>query len=299
MTVSEVLFGGFRVIYRNWPLILIQLAVQFIMIILIMAFLLFIVFSSYDLAGALGKEEFLPQALFSAPNELPVSPLLFIFFFFLIGVGVMLVNIFLSGGIRGLLRDVLVGKREFHLRKFFTYGTYFFGRLFALSLFFFLTICIFLSVAAGAFGLPIYFLRGCGTAGLVMCILLGLLGLFLYFMVALSLSLVFFYSQVVIVLEDYGVRQAVKNTLVFIKGNLGPVLRLFFSLILCTLGLAFILSFFNFFSIFPLLLPGRTIFLLPLSLLSKLCHQGALVYFSLFSIASTMILYLDLRKERL
>ena len=301
MTITEAIKEGFKITYRNWPLILIQFVAQIILGFLFIIPILFIIFSLGFYTG-LPKGEFAPEVFLSGISEHPLLMVICGLFFLLIWIGAILLGIFLRGGIKGIFRDALIKKEKFTLRRFFRYGGYFFRRLFFLWLLFFLAFHILFLILGGIFGLPIYLLiQKCQEAGMVFGILLGILGFFLLLLANLALGLVFSYSGIVIVVEDSILRKAVKRALAFIKRNLGPVLGLFFLLILISIGVIGVFISFDLLLKISASIPGigagMLIFLLPLRFLSNVVQSGAQIYLTLFTIASTMVLYLSLSKK--
>lgn len=292
MTITEAIKEGFKATYRNWPLILIQFVAQIILGFLFILPILFIIFSLGFYAG-LTKGEFTPELFQQGLRTHPLLIVICGLFFLLIWIGAILLGIFLRGGIKGIFRDGLIKKEKFTLRRFFRYGGYFFKRLFFLWLLFFLAFHVLFLILGGIFGLPIYLLiQKCQEAGIVFGVLLGILGFFLLLLASLALGLIFSYSGIVIVVEDSILRKAVKRALAFIKRNLGPVLGLFFLLILISIGAMIPLAIFGSF----LGILGSTLTLSAILLLFNLIQSGAQIYLALFSIASTMVLYLGLRK---
>ncbi len=301
MTITEAIKEGFKTTYRNWPLILIQFVIQIILGLLFIVPVLFILFSLGFYAG-LTKGEF---SLELFQQGLRAHPLLIVIcglFFLLIWIGAILLGIFLKGGIKGIFRDALIKKEKFTLRRFFRYGGYFFKRLFLLWLLFFLAFHILFLTLGGIFGLPVYLLiQKCQEAGMVFGVLLGILGFFLLLLASLTLGLVFSYSGIVIVVEDSILKRAVKKAFSFIRRNLGPVLGLFFLFILIGIGVIGVFISFDLLLKIPASIPGigagMLIFLLPLRFLLNFVQSGAQIYLTLFTIASTMALYLSLSKK--
>lgn len=300
MTVTEAIREGFKATYRNWPLILIQFVVQTILGFLFIVPIIFIILSLGFYTG-LTRGEFAPEVFLSGLSTHPLLIVICGLFLFLIWIGAILLGIFLRGGIKGIFRDALMKKEKFVLRRFFRYGGYFFKRLFLLWFLFFLAFHILFLVLGGIFGLPIYLLvQKYQAAGMIFGILLGILGFFLLLLALLALGLIFSYSGIVIVVEDSILKRAVKRALTFIKRNLGPVLGLFFLLILISIGVVGIFISFDLLLKIPTSLPGigtgLIFLLLPLRLILNLVQSGAQIYLALFSIASTMVLYFSLRK---
>jgi len=300
MTVTEAIREGFKATYRNWPLILIQFVFQIILGLLFIVPVLFILFSLGFYAG-LTKGEFSPELFQQGLRAHPLLIVICGLFFLLIWIGALLLGIFLRGGIGGIFRDALLKKERFTLRKFFRYGGYFFKRLFLLWLLFFLAFHILFLVLGGIFGLPIYLLiQKCQGIGMVFGVLLGILGFLLLLLALLALGLIFSYSGIVIVVENSVLKRAVKKASSFIKRNLGPILGLFFLLILIGIGVVGVFISFDLLLKVPASIPGigagMILFLLPLRLLFNLIQSGAQIYLGLFTIASTMVLYLGLRK---
>jgi len=298
MTVAKAIKEGFKATYRNWPLILIQFVVQIILWLLFIVPVLFVIFSLGVYAG-LTKGEFSPelfqQGLRAHPSLIVICGL----FFLLIWIGAILLGIFLKGGIGGIFRDAVLKKERFTLRKFFRYGGYFFKRLFLLWLLFFLAFHIPFLVLGGIFGLPIYLLiQKCQGIGMVFGVLLGILGFFLFLLVLLALGLIFSYAGIVIVVENSILKRAVKKAFSFIKRNLGPVLGLFFLLILIGIGVVGVFISFYLLLKVPASIPGigagMLLLFLLLRLLLNLVQSGAQIYLGLFTIAATMVLYLNL-----
>ncbi len=301
MTITEAIKEGFKTTYRNWPLILIQFVVQIILGLLFIVPVLFILFSLGFYAG-LTKGEFSPELFQQGLRAHPLLIVICGLFFLLIWIGAILLGIFLKGGIKGIFRDALIKKEKFTLRRFFRYGGYFFKRLFLLWLLFFLAFHILFLTLGGIFGLPIYLLiQKCQEAGMVFGVLLGILGFFLLLLASLALGLVFSYSGIVIVVEDSILRRAVKKAFSFIRRNLGLVLGLFFLLILISIGVIGVFISFDLLLKIPASIPGigagLLIFLLPLRFLLNFVQSGAQIYLTLFSIASTMVLYLSLSEK--
>lgn len=301
MTVTEVIKVGFKTTYCNWPLILIQFVVQIILGLLFVVPIIVIIFSLGFYVG-LFKGEFAPEVFFSGIGEHPLLIVICGLFFFLIWIGALLIGIFLKGGIKGIFRDALVEKERFTLRRFFRYGGYFFKRLFFLWLLFFLTFHILFLTIAGIFGLPIYLIvQKWQEVGMVFGVLLGILGFFLLLLAVLVLGFLFSYSGIVIVIEDSIIERAVKKAFSFIRRNLGPVIGLFFLLILIGIGIIGVFISFDLLLKIPAAIPGigagMIALLLPLRLLFNLMQGGAQIYLALFTIASTMVLYLDLSKK--
>ncbi|MBA7661126.1 hypothetical protein ES703_69138 [subsurface metagenome] len=301
MTITEVIKEGFKTTYRNWPLILIQFVVQIILGLLFIVPILFIILSLGFYAG-LTKGEFTPELFQQGLRTHPLLMVICGLFFLLIWIGAILLGIFLRGGIKGIFRDALIKKERFTLRRFFRYGGYFFKRLFLLWLLFFLAFHILFLIFGGIFGLPIYLLvQKCQEAGMIFGVLLGILGFFLLLLASLALGLVFSYSGIVIVVEDFILRRAVKKAFSFVRRNLGLVLGLFFLLILISIGVIGVFISFDLLLKIPASIPGigagMLIFLLPLRFLLNFVQSGAQIYLTLFSIASTMVLYLNLSKK--
>ncbi|MCG2677119.1 hypothetical protein L6386_00920 [bacterium] len=301
MTVIEAIKEGFKTTYRNWPLILIQFAVQIILVLLFIVPILFILFSLGFYAGLL-RGEFAPEVFLSGISEHPLLMVICGLFFLLIWIGAILLGIFLRGGIKGIFKDTLIEKERFALRKFFRYGGYFFKRLFLLWLLFFLTFYILFLIFGGIFGLPIYLLvQKCHETGMIFGVLLGILGFFLFLLALLAFGLIFSYSGIIIVVEDSILRRAVKKAFSFIRRNLGPVLGLFFLFILITIGVMGVFISLDLLLKIPTSIPGlgtgMVILLLPLRLLFNVIQSGVQIYLALFSIASTMVLYLNLSKK--
>ena len=300
MSVIEAIKEGFKATYRNWPLILIQFVVQIILGLLFVVPVLFILFSLGFYAG-LTKGEFSPELFQQALRAHPLLIVICGLFFLLIWIGVILLGIFLRGGIGGIFRDALIKKERFTLRKFFRHGGYFFKRLFFLWLLFFLAFHTLFLVLGGIFGLPIYLLiQKCQGIGMVFGVLLGILGFLLLLLALLVLGLIFSYSGIVIVVENSVLKRAVKKASSFIKRNLGPVLGLFFLLNLIGIGIVGVFISFNLLLKVPASISGigagMILLLLPLRLLLNLVQGGAQIYLALFTVASTMVLYLGLRK---
>ncbi len=300
MTITEAIKEGFKTTYRNWPLILIQFVVQIILGLLFIVPVLFILFSLGFYAG-LTKGEFSPELFQQGLRAHPLLIVICGLFFLLIWIGAILLGIFLKGGIKGIFRDALIKKEKFTLRRFFRYGGYFFKRLFLLWLLFFLAFHILFLTLGGIFGLPIYLLiQKCQEAGMVFGILLGILGFFLLLLASLALGLLFSYSGIVIVIEDSMLKRAIKKAFSLIRRNLGLVLGLFFLLILISIGVIGVFISLDLLLKIPASIPGigtgMLIFLLPLRFLLNFVQSGAQTYLTLFTIASTMVLYLGLRK---
>lgn len=301
MTVTEAIKEGFKTTYRNWPLILIQFIVQIILGLLFIVPVLFIIFSLGFYAG-LTRGEFSPELFQQGLRAHPLLIVICGLFFLLIWIGAILLGIFLRGGIKGIFRDALIKREKFVLGRFFRYGGYFFKRLFLLWLLFFLASLILFLVLGGIFGLPIYLLvQKCQEVGMVFGVLLGILGFFLFLLALLALGLIFSYSGIVIVIEDSIPKKAVKRALAFIKRNLGPVLGLFFLLILIGIGILAVFIFFGLLLKIPTFIPGigagMIVLLLPLRLLLNLVQSGVQIYLALFTVVSTMVLYLNLSKK--
>ncbi len=300
MTVTEAIKEGFKTTYRNWPLILIQFIVQIILGLLFIVPVLFIIFSLGFYAG-LTRGEFSPELFQQGLRAHPLLIVICGLFFSLIWIGAILLGIFLRGGIKGIFRDALIKREKFVLGRFFRYGGYFFKRLFLLWLLFFLAFLILFLVLGGIFGLPIYLLvQKYQEVGMVFGVLLGILGFFLLLLALLTLGLIFSYSGIVIVIEDSIPKEAVKRALAFIKRNLGPVLGLFFLLILIGIGVLGVFISFDLLLKIPTFIPGigagMIVLLLPLRLLLNLVYSGVQIYLALFTVVSTMVLYLSLRK---
>lgn len=301
MTVTEAIKEGFKTTYRNWPLILIQFIVQIILGFLFIVPVLFIIFSLGFYAG-LTRGEFSPELFQQGLRAHPLLIVICGLFFLLIWIGAILLGIFLRGGIKGIFKDALIKKERFALGRFFRYGGYFFKRLFLLWLLFFLAFLILFLVLGGIFGLPIYLLvQKYQEVGMVFGVLLGILGFFLLLLALLALGLIFSYSGIVIVIEDSIPKKAVKRALAFIKRNLGPVLGLFFLLILIGIGVLGVFIFFGLLLKIPTFIPGigvgMIVLLLPLRLLLNLVQSGVQIYLALFTVVSTMVLYLNLSKK--
>ena len=301
MTVIEAVKEGFKTTYCNWPLILIQFVVQIILVLLLIVPILFILFSLGFYTG-LFEGEFAPEVFLSGISEHLLLMVICGLFFLIIWIGIILLGIFLGGGVKGIFRDVLIKKEKFALRKFFHYGGYFFKRLFFLWLLFFLAFHILFLILGGIFGFPIYLLvQRCHEAGLIFGVLLGILGFFLFLLALLVFGLIFSYSGIVIVVEDSILKRAVKKAFSFIRRNLGPVLGLFFLFILISIGVIGVFISFDLLLKIPTSTPGigagMVILLLPLRLFLNLIQSTAQIYLTLFSIASTMVLYLNLSKK--
>ncbi len=301
MTVTEAIKKGFKVTYRNWPLILIQFVVQIILGLLFIVPILFIILSLGFYAG-LTKGEFTPELFQQGLRTHPLLMVICGLFFLLVWIGAILLGIFLKGGIKGIFRDALIKKERFTLKRFFRYGGYFFKRLFLLWLLFFLALHSLFLILGGIFGFPIYLLvQKCQEVGMVFGVLLGILGFFLLLLASLALGLVFSYSGIVIVIEDAMLKRAVKKAFSFIRRNLGLVLGLFFLLIFISIGVIGVFISFDLLLKIPVSIPGigagMLIFLLPLRFLLNFVQSGAQIYLTLFSIASTMVLYLSLSKK--
>ncbi|MBA7620792.1 hypothetical protein ES703_28147 [subsurface metagenome] len=300
MTITEAIKEGFKTTYRNWPLILIQFVVQIILGLLFIVPVLFIIFSLGFYTG-LTKGKFTPELFQQGLRAHPLLIVICGLFFLLIWIGAILLSIFLRGGIKGIFRDALIKKEKFTLKRFFRYGGYFFKRLFLLWLLFFLAFQVLFLTLGGIFGLPIYLLiQKCQGTGMVFGVLLGILGFFLLLLASLALGLVFSYSGIVIVVEDSILKRAVKKAFSFIRRNLGLVLGLFFLLILIGIGVIGVFISFDLLLKIPASIlgigAGVLIFLLPLRFLLNFVQSGAQIYLTLFTIASTMVLYLGLRK---
>jgi hypothetical protein len=300
--ITEAIKEGFKATYRNWPLILIQFVVQIILGLLFIVPVLFILFSLGFYAG-LTKGEFSPELFQQGLRAHPLLIVICGLFFLIIWIGAILLGIFLKGGIKGIFRDALIYKEKFALRRFFRYGGYFFKRLFLLWLFFIVAIQILFLLLGGIFGPPIYLLvQKCHGMGMVFGVLLGILGFLLFLLALFALGLIFSYSGIVIVVEDSMLKRAVKRASSFIKRNLGPVLGLFFLLLLISIGVMGVFISFGFLLKIPTSIPGlgttgMVILLLPLHLLFNLIQSGAQIYLGLFTIASTMVLYLNLSNK--
>ena len=301
MTVIEAIKEGFKATYRNWPLILIQFVIQIILGLLFVVPMLFLIFSLGFYTGLI-KGEFTPEVFLSGLEQHPLAIVICGLLFLLIWIGAILLGIFLRGGIKGIFKDALIEKKKFALRRFFRYGGYFFKRLLLLWLFFFLAFHIFFLILGGLFGFPIYLLvQKCQEVGMVFGVLLGILGFFVFLLVLLALGLVFSYSGIVIVIEDSMLKRAVKKALAFIRRNLGPVLGLFFLLILIGIGVIGVFISFDLLLKIPASILGigtrMIVFFLPLRVILNLIQGGAQIYLALFSIVSTMALYLNLSKK--
>ncbi len=292
MTVTEAIREGFKATYRNWPLILVQFVVQIILGLLFIIPVLFIIFFYVGLT----KGEFGPE-LFQQGLERP--PLLIVIWGLFFFMGAILLGIFLRGGIKGIFRDALLEKERFTLGRFFRYGGYFFRRLFLLWFLFFLASLVLFLVLGGIFGLPVYLLvQKFQEMGMVFGVLLGSIGFLLLLLALLVLGLIFSYSGIVIVVEDSMLKGALKGASSFIGRNLGPVLGLFFLLILIAIGAIIPFAVFGpFLGILASASSLSALLLLPLRLLLNLIQSGVQIYLALFTIASTMVLYLSLSKK--
>lgn len=155
----------------------------------------------------------------------------------LIGLSLVfiLINIFLQGGLFGVLKDAVVSDGAPVLNNFVKYSRKFFIRFLGLG------VVIILAVALSALVIGTIFSLSVVVKNIILNIVLVSLGIILT-LIALYYLFLFFLSPYVLVVDDIGVFKALKNSLQFIKKHFLKMVGLTTILVLIGFGIGFIVG---------------------------------------------------------
>jgi len=151
----------------------------------------------------------------------------------LISILFIFINIFIEGGVLGVLKDSIVTGANTNLGTFAKYGAKFYLRFLGMGLFVFLILIL--------IGLIISLIIGISTAvsNFIATVVSVILTILLVVGVAVSLFLLFF-SPYTLVVDDIGVLKAMGNSIRFVKSHVWNILGLGILILLVGLGIGFI-----------------------------------------------------------
>ncbi|MBI4335246.1 MAG: hypothetical protein HY589_01175 [Candidatus Omnitrophica bacterium] len=147
----------------------------------------------------------------------------------------ILVNIFVQGGVFGIIKDNVVSRSKFTVGNFVKYGGKFYLKLLSVGL------MILLGILLAALIIGLIFSVSLVIRNLFVNIIAVSISVILL-LVALYFLLLFFLSPYILVMDDLGVFKAMSASLGFVKNNLWKVTALLTVLILIGIGIGVITS---------------------------------------------------------
>jgi len=205
MKIMEAIKKGFNVTSKNKGLLTVLFIFNFIWNIATLPFML--------------KTQ--PANAVTLPLNAPLLVLSIIFIF---------LNIFMQGGVLGVLKDIIPSEGKVALKDLVGYGKKFYVRFLGMGLF----ILAILILAALVLGIIISI--AAAVKNVILNIIVAVVGLALLAIALYYLFLIFF-SPYALVVDDSGIFKAMGSSMRFIRGNMSRVIGISTLLLLVGLGI--------------------------------------------------------------
>ena len=212
------------------------------------------------------------------PAKLNLSPNLIILTMLFI-----LANIFVQGGVFGVIKDFIAAPDKSALGNFLKYGTKFYLRFLGMGM------LILLGIALAVLIIGLIFSISLAVKIIIVDIIAVSISIILA-AIALYYLFLLFLSPYILVIEDNGIFKAMKLSMQFIKKNIWKVTGLSALLVLIGLGIGFLVGVLS--GVLSLVVKGT-----PLQIITGIVSSAVNAYITVIISASLMIYYYNARQS--